>query len=269
MMTLFHKPYRSPVEPDDSPHGVAEALSHSLPPGAFMDFGGSSAPNTSQYYATAVNQANQLQEQQYQQTEQQLQPWINAGTGAVENLSNILNPNSGVNLTNYLQSTPGYQFQMGQGVNALQAGAAAKGNLLSGAQQKGLTAYGQGLADTTYQQYLGNLFGLSGSGQQAVGTSGQLGANMASNVGQNYLTLAQAQAQNALMQYQAQQAAQQSGYNVLGGLIGTGAAVAAAPFTGGTSLIGAGINALSSGGGGGYGGDLTSGAGAGAYDFAV
>ena len=249
-----------PVFYDDSPHGVAEALSHSLPPGARMDFGGS-APNTSQYYTTAVNQANQLQEQQFQQTQQELQPWLGAGTGAVNLLGGILNvPGYGsIDPTKTLEATPGYNFLMSQGVAARDASAAANGNLLSGAQQKGLTTFGQGIADQTYQQYLGNLFGLSGSGQQAANTTGQLGANMANNVGQNYLTLAQAQAQNALQQYQAQQASKQSGYNVLGGLIGTGAAVAAAPFTGGTSLIGAGINALSSGGGGGYGGDAGTG----------
>ena len=46
--------------------------------------------------------------------------------------------------------TPGYQFGLQQGEGALQAGAAANGNLLTGGTQTALNQYGQNYADTNY-----------------------------------------------------------------------------------------------------------------------
>ena len=48
-------------------------------------------------------------------------------------------------------ATPGYQFQLQQGLNAAQNSAAAHGNLLTGATAKGLNDYAQGMASTNYQ----------------------------------------------------------------------------------------------------------------------
>jgi hypothetical protein len=50
-----------------------------------------------------------------------------------------------------LQATPGYQFREQQGEQAVNRGAAARGGLLSGATQKALTEFGQGLASTEFQ----------------------------------------------------------------------------------------------------------------------
>jgi len=50
-----------------------------------------------------------------------------------------------------LSKDPGYQFRMEQGQKALDASASARGNLLSGAQQKALTRYGQGFGAQEYQ----------------------------------------------------------------------------------------------------------------------
>lgn len=238
-MRMFPDFHRVPIAwYEDSPHGVAEALSHHLPPGTCLDFGGgaSSPPDTSQYYQTGVNQANQIQQQMYDQARSDLTPWRNAGTGAVNYLSKMLVPDASGNFTvdptNALRATPGYNWQMDQGVAARDKGAAARGNVLSGAQQKGLTTFGQGLADTTYQNYLNNLFGLSGSGQTAATSTGQLGSNYANQVGQNYLTMANAQSQNALQQWVAENQARQSGYNTMGSLLGAGIGVASNIFGG-------------------------------------
>jgi len=46
---------------------------------------------------------------------------------------------------------PSYQFRLQQGVNALDKSAAARGNLLSGAQQKAVQQYGQDMASQEYQ----------------------------------------------------------------------------------------------------------------------
>ncbi len=48
------------------------------------------------------------------------------------------------------RATPGYQFQLEEGIRALDRGAASKGKLLGGGQMASLQRYGQGLADSTY-----------------------------------------------------------------------------------------------------------------------
>jgi hypothetical protein len=56
-----------------------------------------------------------------------------------------------------LQDTPGYQFNLEEGIKATQSAAAAKGILNSGKTLKDLSNYSQNLANNTYQQYVGNL----------------------------------------------------------------------------------------------------------------
>lgn len=104
---------------------------------------------------------------------------------------------------------PGYQFALQQGENAIQAGAAAKGNLLSGGTQKALANYATGLASQTYQQAYNNaltgyqtnyatwannqanlynrLMGVTGIGQQATQALGNAQLGTAGNIG-NLLT---------------------------------------------------------------------------------
>ena len=72
---------------------------------------------------------------------------------------------------NYLNST-GYNFQLNQGQNAIGSNAAAKGLLQSGGTAKALTQYGQNLASTTFNNYLGQLGNLNNQ-QGATVTSGQ------------------------------------------------------------------------------------------------
>lgn len=49
-----------------------------------------------------------------------------------------------------LEQDPGYKFRMSQGIDALDASAAARGRLLSGAQQKALNQYGQDVGSQEY-----------------------------------------------------------------------------------------------------------------------
>lgn len=102
-------------------------------------------------------------------------------------------PNSAANqaaFNNYLGST-GYQFQLGQGTQAINSNAASRGLLDSGANAKALTGYGQNLASTTFNNYLGQLGGLNAaqgataaSGQAAntaIGAAGSAGGGAAAN----------------------------------------------------------------------------------------
>ena len=49
-----------------------------------------------------------------------------------------------------LTQDPGYQFRMQEGIDALDASASARGRLLSGAQNKALTQYGQNMGSQEY-----------------------------------------------------------------------------------------------------------------------
>lgn len=75
---------------------------------------------------------------------------------------------------NYLNST-GYNFQMKQGQDALTGSAAARGILNSGATAKALTAYGQNLGATTFNNYLGQVSNVANQGLTASGQIGQAG----------------------------------------------------------------------------------------------
>lgn len=53
------------------------------------------------------------------------------------------------------EADPGYAFRMKEGLDAVESGAAARGGLLSGAAQKALQKYGQGLASEEYGRAYG------------------------------------------------------------------------------------------------------------------
>lgn len=50
------------------------------------------------------------------------------------------------------RNTPGYQFALQQGLQGIERGASARGDLLTGGTLKGLQQFGTGLADQTYQE---------------------------------------------------------------------------------------------------------------------
>jgi hypothetical protein len=154
-----------------------------------------------------------------------------------------------------LEATPGYQWNLAQGLKATQSAAAARGLGVSGASLKGAATYATGLADSTYmnqfniaQQRFTDLLNLN-TGQQGnlnnqysrLSGVATLGANAAAQTGQQGTTAAGNQG-NYL---------NQSGLASAAGASGVGNAV-----TGGINSY-LGYNALQSylnpGGTGGYG----------------
>jgi hypothetical protein len=137
----------------------------------------------------AANQASNTQMGMFNQIQQNEQPYMSAGNAAVGQLSSIYGlggkgPNA-QSIMNTLQQLPGYQFQMNQGVQALDRSAASKGLLNSGATGKALTAYGQGLGSSYLQNYVGGLSNIAQMGQASAGQQAMAGMNAANNVG-NY-----------------------------------------------------------------------------------
>ena len=114
-----------------------------------------------------------------------------AENGTIGSINSLLTSNGQNNpaFQNYLNST-GYNFQLGQGSQAITGNAAAKGLLDSGATGKALTTFGQDLASTSFNNYLGQLGGLAGlqggqvnQGAQAAEATGQAGTTGGANAG--------------------------------------------------------------------------------------
>lgn len=101
---------------------------------------------------------------------------VSQGANAMSAIGNFLglggeggNAQAGAGLDNWLSSTGG-KFMLDQGSKAITGNAAAKGLLNSGATAKALTGYGQNLAATQSQNYLGNLAQLAQLGLGSAGT---------------------------------------------------------------------------------------------------
>ena len=130
------------------------------------------ASSLSQKGAVAGGQssANAAQGAALEQARNDLGPWRTTGGNAL-GVAGDLSGANGVDAAraaqgNFLES-PGYQWQLGEGLRAIDAGAAAKGMLRSGATLKAEEAYGQGLAKQDFANYYNRLFDLSKLGEQA------------------------------------------------------------------------------------------------------
>lgn len=103
------------------------------------------------------------------------------------------------------RNTPGYQFGLQTGFDQVQASAAARGGLYSGATMKALQKFGNDYADQQgYTPYMNRLASLAGMGQTVNAQNAQLGMNYANQAGSNLLSAGNARASGLLGQAQAQ-----------------------------------------------------------------
>jgi hypothetical protein len=214
--------------------------------GAAGSIAASSAQSNAANNAASIQQSDQNasiaeQQREFNINQQNQAPWLQAGTQGIGALSGLLStPGQGL-LTPWTQQfqaptadqaaqTPGYQFQLQQGNQAIQNSAAAQGGLLSGNTLTAMDQYSQGLASTNYQQVYNNalqqyqqsynifqgnqsnefnrLAALSGIGQTTATSLGNQGQAAASNIA-NINSSSGAQIGNSLM---AAGGAQASGY---------------------------------------------------------
>lgn len=99
-------------------------------------------------------------------------------------------------VTQIVRDTPGYQFQVQQGLDGINANAYARGLGNSGATFKALQEYGRNMADQYYQQYVGNVAAVAEQGRGAAGAIAGAGDQMGAGVAGALNNQAQAQ-QNA------------------------------------------------------------------------
>lgn len=95
------------------------------------------------------------------QNQANIAPWLKAGQGAIQNLSN---PNS---LMKNFYTSPNYKFTLQQGLNAVGTDKAVNGLLRSGGAIKSLNNYAQGEAAGQFNNYVGQQQFISQQGTQA------------------------------------------------------------------------------------------------------
>lgn len=121
-----------------------------------------------------------------------LDPYSNFGKQAMTPLSALLygqsyDPKTGAfsaisdeERMSQFQQSPGYEFRLNEGLKAVERRNAATGTLLGGNTQKELMNYGQNTASDEYGNYLNQLMGMLGVGQNADTNA----ANIISGAGQ-------------------------------------------------------------------------------------
>ena len=158
--------------------------------------------------AAAENNATNAELGMYNQTVAREQPFVSAGQNALTSLQGLLGlgssggPSSpilamlgigpggatggGINPATF-QGSPGYQYQLQQGTNAVTNANAPTG--IGGNALRQLQQTGQGLANQNWSQYLGNA---SSAWQQLLGGVGgiaNMGQNAAANLGSTATTV--------------------------------------------------------------------------------
>lgn len=185
-----------------------------------------------------------FQKQQWDTTQANQAPFLKAGQSAIGDLSSLMAPGGELSqgwtgqftppTAAQAEATPGFQFTLKQGQDAIQNSAAAQGNLLSGGTLASLDKYSQGLASTNYQQAFNNaltqydstyntfqnnqankfnrLASVAGLGQTTANQLGQQGQQAAQNSGNISMTLGSQLGQD----YLNSASARASGYNAIG-----------------------------------------------------
>lgn len=156
--------------------------------------GSESAANTQ---AAAQQNASNQQMQMFNTINGQEQPFIQAGYGATNTLSGMLQPGGYLNNqtaptfdANTVTNSPGYQFAQKQGLSQVANAEAPNVGALSGAALKALTNFSSGTAAQYYNDYFNQANTVFNQGQtqqnnifsRLSGIAG-LGQNAASNVG--------------------------------------------------------------------------------------
>jgi hypothetical protein len=139
----------------------------------------------------AAKDARKDQKEMWKEIRKYFAPWRHAGVRSLEDLERIQGQyEAAIQDPNEYIKSPGFEWLKQQGISAIDRGAAARGKLDSGQNQKDLIAYGQGLASQDYGRYLGRLENLmdvyartSQMGQNAAAQTAQYGQRAVENMG--------------------------------------------------------------------------------------
>lgn len=256
-------------------------------------FGASASSDAAKAQSKELNRAIDLQQAEFQQTTQNMLPFLQLGTTGANVLANnyfgvsptgTFNPNAPFiqpissvvgappsptdpSLLNQFQQSPGYQYQLQQMMNAVQNSSAGRNGAISGNMMRSLQSNAGGLANQDYWTFYNALLGNYGNRYQDISNQ----RNMITGTLSNIAGAGQSAAANQ------GQLGQQAVSNI-GGLLGTLGSAQAAGILGGSNALSSGFsglfNSLTGGGGNGginylLGGGGGSGGGGGYFDTSV
>lgn len=147
----------------------------------------------------AAQAAAQTQKDFYGQSKAELDPYIQGGNQAYSTLNNLLGVGGNSStMQSTLESLPGYQFSLDQGLKATQGGYAARGLGSSGGALKGAANYATGLANNQYGNYVGQLQNSATTGANAANALAGYGTQTGSGIAGNQIGAGNAQAGAAM-----------------------------------------------------------------------
>ncbi len=154
--------------------------------------GSSAASKAAKAQANASKDASDVTLKMYEQTRQDLAPYAGTGASSLSNIAEMYglptaaHPTGGQAFSDSalaaFRNSPDYQVALQEGIRARDHSAAARGNLLSGGQEKRLAEYGSELGSLKFGQYMDRLYQLAGMGQNAAAGQGAAATNAGSSL---------------------------------------------------------------------------------------
>jgi len=126
-----------------------------------------------------------FQKQQAAAAEARLAPYNTAGVGGLWSLENSMGLNGPAGYADALskfQTGPGYQYQLDQGIRALEQSTAAQGKLFSGGTGKALVGFGQNLANQQWGNFQNQLANIAQLGQNSAAQTGNQQLGFSGNI---------------------------------------------------------------------------------------
>ena len=145
-----------------------------------------SADKASKAQAKSTEQSIDEQRRQFDVTQENLQPFQQAGEAALAQQQNLLGLNGASEQQasfDALNNSPGQQFLRDRAQKNLLRNSAAIGGLGGGNVRSALVQQGVGFAQQDLQNQFGRLGQLAGQGQSAATSIGQFGAQSSGNIG--------------------------------------------------------------------------------------
>lgn len=166
--------------------------------------GSNAAEDAAEAQDKAAKKALALQKEMYDTTRGDLSPYRDVGKSGLYSLADLYglptpnNPNGSKAFNEAaleaFRMSPDYEVARREGIGAIDASAAARGNLLSGGQIKRLAEFGADLGARGFGSYMSRLQQLAGMGQSAAAQTGSAGQAYASGGANSLLARGEAQA---------------------------------------------------------------------------
>ena len=181
------------------------------------------ARSAAEVQAQAAESAIEEQRRQFDITQGQLEPFREAGVGALEQqqaLLGLLGQEQQQQAFTAFVDSPGQQFLRERGQRNLLRNASAIGGLGGGNVRSALVQQGVGFAQQDFQNQLNRLAELSGTGQTAATSVGQFGARVSGGIANLLGMQGQARASGILGAKQAGAQQQQQLFQMAGSALG-------------------------------------------------